>query len=66
MNAIINETILPGNKDQLVLLLDINVTKAGNFLCNSTEMWEALVNIRNFKNNIFFNCLTDKQLSKYE
>jgi uncharacterized protein (TIGR04255 family) len=68
LTGIITETyniaILPKNKLQVVL--DISVIKAQTLVCNSDEMWSSFNSIREFKNSLFFSCLTDKTLSIYE
>jgi|ERR1035437_1485448 uncharacterized protein (TIGR04255 family) len=66
LTGIITETlgILP--KDKLQVILDLNVIKAKNFVCNSDEMWASFNDIRNFKNHLFFKSLTDKAIKQYE
>ena len=66
LTGIITESIASAEPRELHLILDINAYKVSNFVCNSDEMWNTLENLRNFKNEMFFNCLTDKTINKYE
>lgn len=67
LNGIVNETfgLQPGGSE-LTITLDISTTKQGSFICNSSEMWQAFVDLRNFKNELFFNCITEKTALMYE
>jgi len=59
--AIITETmgaLTPSKK--LPLILDIDVFRENEYIGNTNEMWEDFERLRNFKNDIFFNSITDK------
>jgi len=59
--AIVTETIEPPPNDQfLPLIFDIDVIHEAQFSPGSTEIWQTFEQLRNFKNEIFFNSLTDK------
>lgn len=61
-HATATETILgpqPGG-NKLDFLLDLIVVKNGNFDCNETEMWDAFIELRAHKNNLFSSCITEK------
>ncbi len=65
--GVLTETVGASEKQgHMKLILDTNVFIEENFVCNSDEMWEAFKNIRNFKNELFFSCVTDKALQPYE
>lgn len=66
MNGIMTETFLVPQPNKLQIILDLIVVKAQNFICNSDEMWGSFSSIRDFKNKLFFSCLTDKALLPYE
>ena len=56
LQGIITETIIPnGSNDKNInFLLDLQVIKFAIFECNSKEMWDSFLNIRDFKNELFF------------
>ena len=66
LKAIITETTTKTKEGKVKLILDTNVIKVENLKCNSEEMWSSFTNIRSFKNQIFFSCLTEKSIQKYE
>jgi uncharacterized protein (TIGR04255 family) len=60
-NAIINETIENvTNNQRLPLIFDIDVSREVNLVDNKPEMWATFDQLRDFKNRIFFNSITDK------
>jgi uncharacterized protein (TIGR04255 family) len=67
LNGIVNETFgLQSGGNELTITLDISAVKQGVFVCNSQEMWQTFVDLRNFKNEMFFNCITEKTALMYE
>lgn len=50
----------PNELNKLPLIFDIDVFKNANYSDEMSEMWGDFNNLRNFKNEIFFNSLTDK------
>jgi hypothetical protein len=60
-SAIITETMEPPTENQrLPLILDIDVFKEKIYADNKEEIWSDFENLRAFKNDIFFNSITDK------
>ena len=58
--AVFQHTIEPQQqKDKLTFLLDIDVIKDGNFP-NDDQIWDVLDKLRKLKNDIFFECITEK------
>lgn len=66
LTGIITETFRFASKEKLQVILDLNVIKAKNVICDSDEMWSSFKDIRNFKNHLFFSSLTDKTIKQYE
>lgn len=60
LRAEITETVLGVKDDKLSLILDLNVFKKGDFLCNESDMWDSFNELREYKNKVFFNCITEK------
>lgn len=59
--AIINETIENITDNQrLPLIFDIDVFREVNFTDNLSEIWSIFDKLRAFKNDIFFNSITEK------
>jgi len=60
-SAIITETMEPltGNQ-RLPLILDIDVFKERIYVDDKKDIWDDFEKLRVFKNNIFFNSITDK------
>lgn len=59
--AIITQTMEPAtNKNTLPLILDIDVFSEAVYADNKEEIWNDFEKLRVFKNEIFFNSLTDK------
>jgi len=48
------------------IVLDINVTKDVQFSVDSAAVWETLDQLRGFKNQIFFDSVTEKTLELYQ
>ncbi len=62
-NAIITNSMEPiTNLDNISIIFDIYVYKKKQEGFEEEEIWETLDNIRDFKNNIFYNSITDKLL----
>lgn len=59
-NAIINQTIENPTGNRLPLILDIDVFRETNYINNKVEMWNEFEKLRLYKNDIFFNSITDK------
>ena len=61
LTAIITETSEKPTKDQkLPIILDIDAYKQKEYAPDSQELWNDFARIREFKNQIFFNSITDK------
>ena len=62
LQATVSESILGFNQmqEQIDILLDITVFKKGTFNCNEQEMWDGFESIREYKDDIFFKCITPK------
>jgi uncharacterized protein (TIGR04255 family) len=62
--AILTETVQPppdpASAQRLPLILDIDVIRAESFLPPYTDIWEKFEELRNIKNDIFFNTITPK------
>lgn len=59
--AIITQTMENPTKDQkLPLIFDIDVFQDKPYLSNKAEIWEQFEKLRSFKNDIFFNSITEK------
>jgi uncharacterized protein (TIGR04255 family) len=59
--AIVTETFEERTKDnKLPIILDIDVFSAKAYDINSKELWDNFEKIRDFKNQIFFNSITEK------
>lgn len=60
--AIVTETMEQPKDDRLGLILDIDVIRQQVFEAAGAQMWEALEQLRDFKNRIFFGSLTKKAM----
>lgn len=60
--AIINSTMQPPTEDGKVLpyILDIDVARNVEIKPDSKKIWDILEDIRNYKNEIFFNSITER------
>jgi uncharacterized protein (TIGR04255 family) len=58
--AAVTETMEAPTDEVLPLTFDIDVSREARFNPDSEEIWQAFELLRNFKNEIFFNSLTDK------
>lgn len=59
--AIINQTMeIPTENQRLPLIFDIDVFQNRTYIENKVEMWDEFEKLRIFKNEIFFNSITDK------
>ena len=59
--AIITQTTQkPTESNKLPLIFDIDVIKKANYTEEMSELWSDFNKLRNFKNDIFFNSITDK------
>ena len=66
LTGIITETSLPYESDNFAkILIDLSVVKHGEFDCTKEDMWEDFIKIRNFKNKLFFNCITEETESLF-
>jgi len=50
----------------VTLLLDVDVFREGRFSVEGDELWEFLEELRGFKNDIFFESVTDRMLELFE
>lgn len=65
LQGIVTETILPSSTQTKVqFLLDLQVIKR-NMQSTDNEIWDSFLSIRNFKNELFFNCITEKGQNLY-
>lgn len=60
MVAIITETMKPPQVDVLPLIFDIDVFHEQTLDPHNAHIWETFEHLREFKNRIFFNSVTDK------
>ena len=59
--ALITQTMENTTENQrLPLILDIDVFSKINFINSDEEMWKEFEKLRKFKNDVFFNSITDK------
>lgn len=59
--AIISQSLEPVGASSLVpVLLDIDVSKEVQYSVNAKEIWETIDQMREFKNKIFFESITEK------
>jgi uncharacterized protein (TIGR04255 family) len=58
--ALITQTIEPPSNGLLPLIFDIDVVRQATISPGSGEIWDAFELLREFKNEIFFNTVTDK------
>ena len=59
--AVINQTMEnPTEKQRLPLIFDIDVFQNTTYIGNKAEIWDEFEKLRIFKNEIFFNSITDK------
>ncbi|MGR3310872.1 MAG: TIGR04255 family protein [Candidatus Brocadiales bacterium] len=59
--AIITQTMKkPTENQRLPLILDIDVFRKGNYIGNESKMWNEFEKLRTFKNDVFFNSITEK------
>lgn len=59
-NAKITQTMENPTGNRLPLILDIDVFRETNYTDNKAEMWDEFKKLRSFKNEIFFNSITNK------
>jgi len=52
--------------DIIPIILDIDVIKESQFEVNYKEVWESFEKLRDFKNRVFFESITDKTLELFE
>lgn len=59
--AIITQTMEnPTENQRLPLIFDIDVFQNTTYIGNKTEIWEEFEKLRSFKNDLFFNSITEK------
>jgi hypothetical protein len=64
-NLIVTQALQGEADNKLSVLLDIDVFRAASFAVGEDEMWVALEDFRNLKNDAFFDHVTDKLLDQY-
>lgn len=66
--AIITEVLEPGRPDatEITIVLDIDAFQQVNIAPGSTELWDRVVSLRDYKNRIFFSSITPKCRSLFE
>lgn len=64
--AIITETMEPDDGKILPFIFDIDVIREENFHPTGSEMWQAFELLRDVKNQIFFNSLTNKAKERFK
>jgi uncharacterized protein (TIGR04255 family) len=52
--------------DMVPVILDIDVIKVAQFDLNYEQMWESFEGLRNFKNSIFFESITEKTAELFQ
>lgn len=65
LEGIVTETIIDQSKEKIKVLIDLSVVKKGDFECDSREIWDSFTKIRDFKDTLFFNCITEKTEQKF-
>lgn len=66
-DAIITQVLQPPSNPAVVsILLDIDAYKQASFDSPFDKAWETLENLRAFKNELFFNLITEKAVKLYE
>ena len=69
-NAICNINQLIGKPDEeegiLPIILDTDVFRSNCGEFSTREAWDLLDNLRDYKNIVFFNMVTDKALEMFE
>ena len=50
----------PTPNQKLPLIFDIDVWKLTNYKSDDEEMWKEFEKLRKFKNDVFFNSITEK------
>jgi uncharacterized protein (TIGR04255 family) len=59
--ALITQTMeKPTENQRLPLILDIDVFSKIDFINSDEEMWKEFEKLRKFKNDVFFNSITEK------
>jgi uncharacterized protein (TIGR04255 family) len=59
--ALITQTMeTPTENQRLPLIFDIDVFRKVNYIGNEPEMWDEFEKLRTFKNEVFFNSITEK------
>lgn len=67
ITAIITQSLTSGDYSKSVpIILDIDVFQINNKGYNELEIWQTLEIIRDYKNDIFFNSITKRQLEVYK
>ena len=59
-NAIITQSIERPKENKLPYIFDIDAFKEYNYTIKESDMWRDFENLRQYKNEIFFNSITDK------
>lgn len=67
IKAILKESLQSDQKNNRFFILDIDVFDSNlNEKIKSKDLWNCFLNLRNYKNQIFFGSTTNKLTSKYE
>ncbi len=68
-SAIITQYWQPGAdtaSERVPVILDIDAYREASFPSDGSEIWDYLTRLRTFKNQVFFESLTDKAVALYE
>lgn len=66
IKAIVNETIQKKINGKIDIIFDIDTFKVIDRVGNNKEIWDDIIQLREFKNKIFFNSITQETLSKFQ
>ena len=66
ISCIITQAMEGQDKEHLSITLDIDVIKIEQFAPDSDQIWYTLENIREFKNKVFFEYVTEKCLELFQ
>jgi len=64
--AVINQTMETPTDQRLPLIFDIDVFREVVYVDNKEEMWAEIEKLRKFKNDIFFNSITEKTMELFK
>jgi uncharacterized protein (TIGR04255 family) len=66
VTQVLEDSFVLSNPNEIKIFLDIDVFKNTEFLGSSDECLDLLESLRDFKNDVFFEYLTEKALEMYE